>query len=310
MKRKGILAFIIYGLSFSMLIASVMMSTVASAADASGTWTSTVAGQGYTDDTWPAKFYYDAVLTIGGGTNTFVLTCSDVTINQPGWESASDMIGKSFPYEIDYSVIGDSITLYVPDGYGGSISLEAVITGNRMIGSGDYMDASYVTNSYTIDLTRNGGGPGGIGTFGLGTIAMAASIGGFLVGFATSLLPPPRFMGGSIMPPQPTQLGTPYAPSQSVVMNHQLSSMANQPQGSVTRPLQDVPRMRMQFDQMQFPNVEMGRPTDVRPTDVHPTNVLSTRQCPNCGSTLIATAAGWSCPSCNRAPPGGLDPQR
>jgi predicted RNA-binding Zn-ribbon protein involved in translation (DUF1610 family) len=91
-----------------------------------------------------------------------------------------------------------------------------------------------------------------------------------------------------------------------VVIDHKLSSMADQ-RGGVTRPIPDVPKMPMQFDPTQFQNVEMGRPTDVRPTDVHPTDVLSKRACPNCGSTLIVTAAGWSCPVCNRAPPGGVD---
>lgn len=156
-----------------------------------------------------------------------------------------------------------------------------------------------------MDVTR-GGGSTSFGFSGIAGIAGAAAISGFLVGFAVSLLPPPRYMGGSVMPPSQTTLGTPYAPSQSLVLNHKMSSMADQP-GGVTRPLPDVPRMRMQFDPIQPPNVEMGKTTEVRPTDVHQTDVLSKRTCPNCGSTLMVTAAGWSCPSCNRAPPGGLD---
>jgi hypothetical protein len=306
MSRNWCLGLVVTGAILILLTFVFVACGSARAEDVTGTWTSTVAGEGYFDSTYPADFHYDATLTLNvGGSGSIRLTCSDVDINQPGWESALDGIGKVSTYSLGYTVFGSSVTLKINDGMGGTISLAVTVTGNRMTGSGSYTDRSYVTNSWEMDLTRGGGGSASIGLPGLGGIASAAAIGGFLVGFIVSFLPPPRYMGGSILPQSQTALGTPYAPSQSVVLDHRLSSIANQP-GGVTRPLPDVPRMRMQFDPIQFPNVEMGRTTDVRPTDVHPTDVLSKRACPNCGSTLIVTAGGWSCPFCNRAPPGGL----
>lgn len=305
MSRRMCMALIVPGLILIAMSFMLIASGGARAEDPTGVWTSTIPGEGYVDDTFPATFHYDAKLTLWpGGSGEFWAKCSNVNINQPGWESALDGIGKISTYSIGYDVFGPSVTLHIPNGQGGTYDLTVTVSGGKMTGSGSYQDVYYVTNSWTMDLTK-GGGAGSVGLPGFAGIAGAAALGGFLVGFPVSLLPPPRFMGGSIMPPQQTVLGTPYAPSQSVVINHQLSSMANQP-GGVTRPLPDVPRMRMQFDPIQFPNVEMGRTTDVRPTDVHPTDVLSKRACPGCGTTLIFTAGGWSCPFCNVAPPGGL----
>jgi hypothetical protein len=159
-----------------------------------------------------------------------------------------------------------------------------------------------------LDVTKSGGGSTA-GAPNVGGLAGAAGIGGFLAGFGASILPPPRYMGGSIMRPSKSPLGTPYAPSQSVVLNHQISSMANQNNLGVTRPLPDVPRMQFGPVPIQFPNVQMGQPTVVQPTDIRQTDVLAKRFCPNCGSTLGYTAAGWGCPFCHRAPPGGLDPR-
>ncbi len=302
---------VISGGTLLFLSIALFLSGATNAESVSGTWTSTSYGQGYTDDTYPADYFYDAKLVLGvGGSGTFTLKCTDVQNVQPGWEAALDMIGKSQTVNVDYVVYGSSMTITVHDPYGGSFDLPVTVNGNRLSGSGSYTDQYYTVNSWTMDLTKGGGsgaGISGLGVGGLAGAAGAAAVGGFLIGFGVSLIPPPRFMGGSIMPQSNSPLGTPYAPSQSLVLNHQISSMANQPPGSATRPLPDVPRMRMQFDPIQFPNVEMGRTTVVQPTDVHPTDVLSKRSCPNCGSTLMATAGGWSCPFCNRAPPGGLD---
>jgi hypothetical protein len=295
------------GTVFALLSLMLVSSGGSQAADVTGIYTSTISGEGYFDSTYPADFTYDAKLTLDpGGSGSLWLECTDVVVNVAGWEAALDAIGQSQTVDVDYTVLGSSVTLTIHDNYGGSYVLPVTLDGDRLSGSGQYTDISQVTNSWQMDVTRGGGGSTSLGFSGIAGIAGAVAIGGFLVGFAVSSLPPPRYMGGSIMPPSQTTLGTPYAPSQSLVLDHRMSSMANQP-GGVTRPLSDVPRMRMQFDPIQFQNVEMGKATDVRPTEVHRTDVLSKRTCPNCGSTLMVTAAGWSCPSCNRAPPGGLD---
>lgn len=309
MSSARIVGIIVSGTALLMLSFVLLMSGASRAESVTGTWTSTTYGQGYTDSTYPADYFYDAKLVLNsGGSGTFTLKCTAVQDVQPGWEAAYDMVGQSQTVNVDYVVYGSSVTITVHDPYGGSFDLPVTLIGNRLSGSGQYTDQYYTVNSWTMDLTK-GGGSSTLGIGGLGGVAGAAALGGFLVGFAASLLPPPRYMGGSIMPPPNAQLGTPYAPSQSLVLNHKISSMANQQPGGVTRPLPDVPRMRMQFDPIQFPNVEMGKTSVVQPTNVNPTDVLSKRACPNCGSTLMVTAGGWSCPFCNRAPPGGLDPQ-
>ncbi len=307
MSRSGCIGLMVSGTVFVLLSLVLASSGGSRAADATGVYTSTIPGEGYFDSTYPADFTYDAKLTLNaGGSGSLWLKCTDVVVNVAGWEAALDAIGQSQTVAVDYTVLGSTVTLTIHDNYGGSYVLPVTLDGNRLYGSGQYTDISYVTNSWQMDVTKGGGSSVSLGFSGIAGIAGAAAIGGFLVGFAVSLLPPPRYMGGSILAPNQTTLGTPYAPSQSVVIDHRMSSMANQP-GGVTRPLSDVPKMPMRFDPIQFPNVEMGKTTDVRPTDVHQTDVLSRRACPNCGSTLIVTAAGWSCPFCNRAPPGGVD---
>jgi len=302
--RNRCLALMIPGWILIALSLMLIASGFSQAESVEGTWTSTIPGRGYSDSTWPGDFTFDAKLTLRSlGGSSLWLKCTNVVVKQQGW-GVEGKLGMTQTVDVDYVVFGSSVTITIYDPYGGAYDLTVTVSGNRMTGSGSYEDIGGTINSWTMDLTK-GGGSGTMSLPGIGGAAGAAALGGFLVGFPVSLLPPPRNMGGSIMPRNQTTLGTPYAPSQSVVINHQLSSMANQP-GGVTRPYPDLPRMPMQFDPIQFPNVQMGRTTDVRPTDIHPTDVLSTRQCPGCGSTLIVTAGGWSCPFCNRAPPGGV----
>jgi len=300
MSKGGCLGLLISATAFLLLSLMLVSSVGTEAAGVTGTYTSTTPGHGYFDSTYPADYTYDAKLTLNaGGSGSLWLKCTDVVVNQAGWEAAYDMLGRSQTVDVDYVVFGSTVTITIHDGYGGNYPLSVTSSGNRLSGSGSYTDISYVTNSWQMDVTKGGGGSTSLGLSGIAGIAGAAAIGGFLVGFAVSLLPPPRYMGGSIMPRSNSPLGTPYAPSQSI------GSMANQP-GGVTRPLPDVPRMHM-FEPMQFPNVEMGRTTEIRPTEIHQTDVLSKRSCPNCGSTLMVTAAGWSCPFCNRPPRGGVE---
>ena len=309
MSRSGCLGLLVSGTVFVLLSLTLALSGGSQAAGVEGTYTSTIPGEGYFDSTYPADYTFDAELTLSpGGDGSLWLQCTDVVVNVAGWEAAYDMLGQSQTVDVDWTMAGSTVTLTIHDNYGGSYVLPVTQDGNRLYGSGQYVDISYVTNSWQMDVTKGGGSgdPISLGISGIAGIAGAIAVGGFLVGFGVSLLPAPRNMGGSIMAPRQTVLGTPYAPSQSVVVDHRLSSMADQP-GGVTRPLPDVPRMPMGPGPIQFPNVEMGRTTDVRPTDINQTDVLSMRTCPNCGSTLMATAAGWSCPVCNRAPPGGVN---
>jgi len=301
------LGLMISGTALIALSLMLLTSSLSYAESVEGTWRSTTPGQGYTDSTWPGDFVFDAILTLKqyGGSSLW-LECTDVTVKQQGW-GVEDKLGMTQTVDVDYVVFGSSVTITIYDPYGGEYDLAVTVSGNRMTGSGTYIDIGGTSNSWTMDLTKSGGS-GTMSMPGLGGAAGAAALGGFVAGFGASLLPPPRNMGGSIMRPSNSPLGTPYAPSQSLVLNHMTSSMANQRPGGVTRPLPDPPRMQM-FEPMQTPNVQMGQTTQIGPTEIHQTNVLAKRFCPNCGSTLMTTAAGWSCPFCNRAPPGGLDPQ-
>jgi hypothetical protein len=311
MFKRGYLGLMMSANVFILLSLTLVWSGGTEAAGFEGTYNSTIPGEGYFDSTYPADFTYDAELTLGpGGDGSLWLRCTDVVVNVAGWDAAYDMLGKSQTVDIDWEISGSGVKVTINDNYGGHYPLQLSSSGNRLYGSGSYTDISYVTNSWQMDVTKGGGGSSvSLGLSGIAGLAGAAAVGGFLVGFAVSLLPPPRNMGGSNMPRSTSPLGTPYAPSQSVVLDHKLSSMANQQYpGGVTRPLPEYPRMRM-TEPMQFPNVQMGQTTVVGPTNIHQTDVLKNRTCPNCGSILMVTAAGWSCPNCNRAPPGGLDPQ-
>ena len=307
MSKVGYLSLVTAGTAF-VLMSLTLASSGGAMAGVDGVYTSTVPDEGYFDSTYPADYTYDARLTLNsGGTGSLWLECTDVVVNVAGWEAAYDMLGQSQTVDIDWTISGSSVTITIYDNYGGVYVLPVTLDGDRIYGSGSYTDISYVTNSWQMDVIKSSGGSGtSLGVPDIAGIAGAVAVGGFLVGFAVSMLPAPRNMGGSILPQNQTVLGTPYAPSQSLIVNHEISSMADQ-RGGVTRPLPEYPRMPMGPGQIQFPNVEMGKSTDVRPTDIHQTDVLSKRGCPNCGATLIFTAAGWSCPVCGRAPPGGVD---
>ncbi len=302
MSKGGVLGLVISATAFVLLSVMLVSSVGTSAAGVEGTYTSTVPGEGYFDSTYPADFTYDAELTLrSGGGGSLWLKCTDVVVNQAGWESAYDMLGRSQTVSVTWVSLGTSVTITIHDNYGGNYPLTVTQSGNRLSGSGSYVDNSYVTNSWQMDVIKGGGGGSmSLGFSGLFGLAGIAAAGGFVVGFIVSLLPPPHNMGGSILPRNTSPLGTPYAPSRSI------GSFGAQQPGSVTSPLPDVPKMGM-FQPMQFPNVEMGRTTDIRPTEIRPTDVLSKRSCPNCGSTLIYTAAGWSCPGCSRPPPRGVE---
>ena len=300
------LGLMIAGTTLMLLSLMIIVSTGTKAAGVPGIYTSTTPDQGYTDDTYPAKFIYDARLTLdASGTGSFWLEYTNVIVHQPGWVNPADLIGVEDSANVRYTVLGSTVTVTVLASTF-SFDMRLTLSGNRLTGSGSYADPSSTTNSWTLDVTKGGGsGASAAGVPAIGGLAAAAGIGGALAAFGASIFPPPRYMGGSIMRPPASPLGTPYAPSQSVVINHQLSSMANQ--GNVTRPLPDVPRMQFGPGPIQFPNVQMGQPTVVQPTHIRPTDVQAKRFCPNCGSTLSYTAAGWGCQRCHRAPPGGVD---
>ena len=301
-----------YGLMFAgiaFLLGIVLAASgPADAAGVTGTYRSTNAGEGATDATGAADFIYDATLTLTlGGGGSLTLKCTDIIEHIPGFADFS-MIGKSQTESVQWTSSGSSVTVSVA---GTPLTFHLTLSGDRLTGTGSYVGGVSETNSWTMDVTKGGsgggGGGGGGGVAGWGTFGYAAglasafTIGGGLAALSASMLPPPRFMGGSILPANNTVLGTPYAPSQS------LGSLGNQ--GQVTRPIPDVPKMRFPVGPIEFPNVQMGQQTVVQPTEVRPTDVLSKRFCPNCGAQLTASAAGWGCPFCHRAPPGGLDPQ-
>src|SRR4030042_6785057 len=106
MSKSGCLGLLISGTVFITLMLMLVASGESSAVGAAGTWTSTTAGEGYFDHTYPADYYYDATLTLGsGGSGSLTLRCTDVVVNVTGGESALGMIGKSQTLGGDYSVL-------------------------------------------------------------------------------------------------------------------------------------------------------------------------------------------------------------
>ncbi len=297
--RRVCVGLMVAGLTLIFLSMALAISIGTRAGGIAGVYTSTTPGQGYTDDTYPAKFISDARLTLNvDGTGSLWISYTNVIVHKPGWVDPATLIGTSETVSVSYSVSGSSVTITIHAPGGGNYPLTVTWSGNRLYGSGQYTDLSNTINSWTMDVTMGGGT---MGLSGLGGLAGAVGLGGFLAGFGASMLPPPRYMGGSIIPPSKTTLGTPYS------MTRSIGSLANQTGTDVTKPLPDVPRMQFGSGPIQFPNVEMGQATDVQPTNIQPTDVLAKRFCPDCGAILTYTAAGWSCPICHRPPPGGLD---
>jgi hypothetical protein len=250
----------------ALIIMSFMLiaSGGARAASVTGTWSSTAGSDGYFDDTWPADFHYNAWLTLySGGTGTFKLTCTSVTSVQPGWESAYTGVGKTTTVNVDYTTSGSSVTLVVHSTMGGTYTFPLTVSGNRMTGSGSYVDEGYVTNNWAMDLTLGGGGGGGgSGDLGLPDLsslsapAAGIAIAGGVVGLAASLLPPPLSLQMPLQPPGTTS-GSHLVPA-------------------------DAP--------MQAP------PNGYPPNYPHPQGTSASMNCPFCGMpTLSPFATGWFC---------------
>jgi hypothetical protein len=259
MSKGKYLALLIPGIALVVISLMLIASGGAKAAGVTGTWSTTPGSDGYFDDTWPADFHYDAELTLySGGTGIFKTTCTSVTNVQSGWESAYSGVGKTTTVSVTYTTSGSSVTL-VMAGY----TFPVTVSGNRMTGSGSYVDPGYVTNSWTIDLTFGGGGGGGSASdFGLPDLsALAAPAAGIaaaggIVGLAASLLPPPVSLNMPLQPPGTT------------TGNHLVPA--------------DAP--------MQAP------PGGYPPNYPYPQGTSATMNCPFCGMpTLSPFATGWFC---------------
>jgi hypothetical protein len=259
MSRGKYLALLIPATALIIISFMLIASGGARAAGVIGTWSSTPGGDGYFDDTWPADFHYNAVLTLNsGGSGTFKLTCTDVTNVQPGWESALTGIGKINTVSVTYTTSGASVTLVIA-GYSFPVS----VSGNRMTGSGSYTDTSGTVNRWTMDLTLGGGGGGGGGgdlglpdLSALSAPAAGLAVAGGIVGLAASLLPPPLSLQMPLQPPGTTS-GSHLVPA-------------------------DAP--------MQ------AQPNGYPPNYPYPQGTSATMNCPFCGMpTLSPFATGWFC---------------
>ncbi|MCK4756894.1 MAG: hypothetical protein KAS67_00415 [Thermoplasmata archaeon] len=133
------------------------------AQDASGTWTSRIAGEGMIIETYYADYHYDVRLVLNQNGNavsgTIETTCSNVDINVAGWESALEAVGTSETSSVSGTVSGTSLTLVI-SGSEGTLILSLTVIGDRMTGSGEY---TYPATQSSIDYIVNleGGSSGG-----------------------------------------------------------------------------------------------------------------------------------------------------
>jgi len=188
------------GTVFIMTSFMMIASGGAKADGVAGTWTSTVSGEGYVDDTTPANFHYDVYLSLSGSgssvSGTETLTCSKVDVNMAGWGGGIN-VGDSFTASVTGVESGSSFTLYV-HWSSGTYTFQLTVSGGSMTGSGQYTDSANTVNHWTFDLTSGSGGSSSFGGFpGLEVIALGVAVAGATVGLAASIMPAPK-------PPVPT----------------------------------------------------------------------------------------------------------
>lgn len=180
------------------LIATSFVIDNAKADGASGTWEGTC-----TVETGAANFYYNAVLTLTGGSSvsgTLQLDCTSVNVKISGFEDSQNMVGTRTTDEVDGTMSGSTLTLYVYDSTG-TYTFYMTVSGGTMTGGGQYTGVAGETVIWSFNL-RSGGG-GGFGDFFslsdlsvFATPSSAIALTGGVLGVAASFLPAPRGIMG------------------------------------------------------------------------------------------------------------------
>jgi hypothetical protein len=198
-KRNILRGCILYLIIITILTIGTLLAGTARAADVSGTWTSTTSGRGFIDETWPGNYYDDATLNLGSGSSidgTFSVTVRSVQVKQSGY-GVEDAVDTSNTWTISggYSS-GSTVSLPVSDSWGNTFTMTLTENNGRMTGSGSYTNYNYnVIHTWSMDVTRTGGGGAGLGSFDASILAIPAAIIGLtgaVASLAASAIPPPR----------------------------------------------------------------------------------------------------------------------
>ena len=144
-----ILFLVIFGLVATLATVQVAAQNV------SGTWTSTIPGQGAVTDIGPYTIYDDVSLVLtqtgNGVSGRITLTKDHVEKNDPGWPDYSEPMDTSETLDVTGTVNGNIFSLSIPAVSG--LTLVCTITNDRMQGSDSYLGATSETNhDHRFDL--------------------------------------------------------------------------------------------------------------------------------------------------------------
>lgn len=283
LKRVQLLSIGTFVLSFMMMI---LLSLPANAESVSGTWTSRIAGEGYVDATAPATFHDDATLKVtqsgSSVSGTLSLTCRKVDEHMSGWNTQS-AVGKTTISNVGGSVSGNVYTMTVyADGR--TYSFPLTISGGTLKGSGSYVDAAGVTNTWRFDLV--GGSAGGFTTgdpdidFAFNTGRPVVSAVAFVSGLVSLIV---SFQPG---------------PAHSVAHVTNVAASPTPPPGNLIpgAPASGVQHMTSAFN----------LPPNARPFDANvllqqrqgqATDLLQKVPCPFCGTIVVSSFGHFYCPN-------------
>jgi len=194
----------------------------------SGTWTSNVAGKGYTQNCAISNAYYDVKLVLDqsgdtvSGTMDTTCTYSQVHSGYESWGSIP--VGQEDSTSVSGTLTDSTLklTCYIPAQSGvtngiswtteaSSVTWTLHLDGDRLTGSGTYKEAG-ITYTYTFDLVAGGG----LGLSLTGDAALPAMIAvtGGAVCLVASFMPLPKGRYGQLPPsagasyPQPSEMST------------------------------------------------------------------------------------------------------
>lgn len=163
----------------------------ASAADFSGKWVSATSGKGLIQRDLISTRYFDWEWTIteygsyAEASGSYTLTQNIPNPSYTGWDPWPAEVGVTYPYYVDeIQIVGDKLVIdmaALEPGQPNSGQIVLSVSGNRMYGSGSYVDAG-VTIHYEYDLKR----AGIFGFFGGGIIPIASV--GFIAVFVAIIV--------------------------------------------------------------------------------------------------------------------------
>ncbi len=145
----------LHGVTMKRYVVGFSKGASAVSVNVSGTWTSTIPGQGAVTDIGPYTIYDDVSLVLtqtgNGVSGRITLTKDHVEKNDPGWPDYSEPMDTSETLDVTGTVNGNIFSLSIPAVSG--LTLVCTITNDRMQGSDSYLGATSETNhDHRFDL--------------------------------------------------------------------------------------------------------------------------------------------------------------